>query len=200
MGEGHRFCPLRCSQLGKEQTFLGMLEDLAGKRKEKKKYTAEKLRIKGLVLLLVKNQYHPSCHTVYWVLFSRNFSCSQIDRRSLQIPHLYIFPVYVYEFLYSPLSWDYPRHISQTFSLSSFWFSPLTRHWSQKDEDRSNLQHISSLDLLSSLGQGPPRCLVFIQHLHHWCPSQCLDAIMTQITTLFRTGVLLQTKETIQEA
>lgn len=42
MGEGHRFCPLRCSQLGKEQTFLGMLEDLAGKRKKKKKQILQK--------------------------------------------------------------------------------------------------------------------------------------------------------------
>lgn len=108
---------------------------------------------------------------------------------SLQIPHLYILPVYVYEFLYSPLSWDYLKHTSQTFSLCSFQFSLLTRHWSQKDKDRSDLQHIVNLDLLISLGQGPPSCSVFVQHLHHWCPSQCLDAIMTQITTLFRTGV-----------
>lgn len=44
MGEGHRLCPLRCSQLGKEQAFLGMSEDLAGKGKEKKKHAAEKLQ------------------------------------------------------------------------------------------------------------------------------------------------------------
>lgn len=51
------------------------------------------------------------------------------------------------------------------------------------------MYHIANLGLISSLGQGPPSCLVFVQHLHHWCPSQRLDAIMTQITTLFRTGV-----------
>lgn len=70
-----------------------------GKRKRKKETDTAKKKpgIKRLVLLLVKNQDHPSCHMSCWVLLSRNSSCSQIDRRSLQVPHLYIFTsVYIW--------------------------------------------------------------------------------------------------------
>lgn len=50
-----------------------------GKGKRRRNMLQKSCRIKRLVVLLVKNQDHPSCHMNSWVLFSRNSSCSQTE-------------------------------------------------------------------------------------------------------------------------
>lgn len=82
----------------------------------------------------------------------------------------------IYEFPYSPLSWNYLRYISQAEDLLPTLFFLLFTSHNCTRAGRIKTDLICNLHLISSLGQGPPGC---------WCPSQCLVAITTQTTTLF---------------